>query len=210
MKKLLLAATVAAMGVSAAQAAPTLYGKINLSVDQIENNSFIEDQDKSELNSNASRIGVKGEEKLTDNVSAVYVAEWEISADGDESDAQTFKKRNLFGGLKFSNGPVVDIISGGNIDVNLISRIIERGLIESGRRVRLSMLVPDRPGNLNRILEVIAENKANVVQIYHSMSAQCVGIGQIEVDLILETKDKTQAEGIVEVLEKRGFSVSFK
>ena len=103
MKKLLLAATVAAMGVSAAQAAPTLYGKINLSVDQIENNSFIKDQDKSELNSNASRIGVKGEEKLTDNVSAVYVAEWEISADGDESDAQTFKKRNLFGGLKFAN-----------------------------------------------------------------------------------------------------------
>lgn len=103
MKKLLLAATVAAMGVSAAQAAPTLYGKINLSVDQIENISFIEDQDKSELNSNASRIGVKGEEKLTDNVSAVYVAEWEISADGDESDAQTFKKRNLFGGLKFAN-----------------------------------------------------------------------------------------------------------
>lgn len=103
MKKLLLAATVAAMGVSAAQAAPTLYGKINLSVDQIENNSFIEDQDKSELNSNASRIGVKGEEKLTDNVSAVYVAEWEISADGDETDAQTFKKRNIFGGLKFTN-----------------------------------------------------------------------------------------------------------
>ena len=116
----------------------------------------------------------------------------------------------LFSGLKFSNGPVVDIISGGNIDVNLISRIIERGLIESGRRVRLSMLVPDRPGTLNRILEVIAENKANVVQIYHSMSAQCVGIGQIEVDLILETKDKTHAEGIVDVLEKRGFSVSFK
>ena len=103
MKKLLLAATVAAMGVSAAQAAPTLYGKINLSVDQIQNNDFEKDEDFTELNSNASRIGVKGEEKLTDNVSAVYVAEWEISADGDESDAQTFKKRNLFGGLKFTN-----------------------------------------------------------------------------------------------------------
>ena len=103
MKKLLLAATVAAMGVSAAQAAPTLYGKINLSVDQIQNNDFEKDEDFTELNSNASRIGVKGEEKLTENVSAVYVAEWEISADGDENDAQTFKKRNLFGGLKFEN-----------------------------------------------------------------------------------------------------------
>ena len=103
MKKLLLAATVAAMGVSAAQAAPTLYGKINLSVDQIQNDDFEKDQDVTELNSNASRIGVKGEEKLTENVSAVYVAEWEISADGDENDAQTFKKRNLFGGLKFEN-----------------------------------------------------------------------------------------------------------
>ena len=103
MKKLLLAATVAAMGVSAAQAAPTLYGKISVSVDQIQNDDFEKDQDATELNSNASRIGVKGEEKLTENVSAVYVAEWEISADGDESDAQTFKKRNLFGGLKFTN-----------------------------------------------------------------------------------------------------------
>ena len=99
MKKLLLAATVAAMGVSAAQAAPTLYGKLNVTLDNIDNNGFA-DESVIKVNSNASRIGVKGEEKLTDNLSAVYLAEWEISADGD---GDVFKNRNRFVGIK-SNG----------------------------------------------------------------------------------------------------------
>ena len=99
MKKLLLAATVAAMGVSAAQAAPTLYGKLNVSLDNIDNNDF-KDESVVKVNSNASRLGVKGEEKLTDNLSAVYLAEWEIWADGD---GDAFKNRNRFVGIK-SNG----------------------------------------------------------------------------------------------------------
>ncbi|KAA8734740.1 porin [Acinetobacter qingfengensis] len=102
MKKLLLAAAIATLGLSTAQAAPTLYGKINVTLDQIDNEDF-NGHNETQLNSNASRIGVKGEEKLTDNVGVVYTAEWEISADGDESDAQTFKKRNLFAGLKFKD-----------------------------------------------------------------------------------------------------------
>lgn len=102
MKKLLIAAAVSTLSINAAQAAPTLYGKINLTLDQVDNSDFKGNND-TELNSNASRIGVKGEEKLTDNLDLIYTAEWEISADGDESDAQTFKKRNLFAGLKFKN-----------------------------------------------------------------------------------------------------------
>ena len=102
MKKVLLAAAIATISLNAAQAAPTLYGKLNVSLNQVDNVNAT-GNNETQLNSNASRIGVKGEEKLTENVSAVYVAEWEISADGDENDAQTFKKRNLFGGLKFEN-----------------------------------------------------------------------------------------------------------
>ena len=99
MKKLLLAATVATLAMNAAQAAPTLYGKLNVTLDNIDNNGF-EDESVIKVNSNASRIGVKGEEKLTDNLSAVYLAEWEISADGD---GDVFKNRNRFVGIK-SNG----------------------------------------------------------------------------------------------------------
>ena len=98
MKKLLLAATVATLAMNAAQAAPTLYGKLSVTLDNIDNNGF-KDESVTKVNSNASRIGVKGEEKLTDNLSAVYLAEWEIWADGDD----VFKNRNRFVGIK-SNG----------------------------------------------------------------------------------------------------------
>ncbi|MDK1683187.1 porin [Acinetobacter terrestris] len=96
MNKLLLAAVVATMGMSAAQAAPTLYGKVNVSVDSYDDGK----DDKIEVNSNASRIGVKGEEKLTDQLAAIYQAEWEIDVDGGDD---VFKKRNIFAGLKWAN-----------------------------------------------------------------------------------------------------------
>ncbi|MEZ2904117.1 porin [Acinetobacter terrestris] len=96
MKKLLLAAVAATMGMSAAQAAPTLYGKVNVSVDSYDDGK----DDKTEVNSNASRIGVKGEEKLTDQLAAIYQAEWEIDVDGGDD---VFKKRNIFAGLKWAD-----------------------------------------------------------------------------------------------------------
>ena len=99
MKKVLLAAAIATLSISAAQAAPTLYGKFNVTLDQIDKNGF-KDESVTKVNSNASRIGVKGEEKLTDKLSAVYLAEWQISADGD---GDVFSNRNRFVGIK-SNG----------------------------------------------------------------------------------------------------------
>ncbi len=85
MKKLLLAATVATLAMNAAQAAPTLYGKLNVTVDNIDKNGF-KDESVTKVNSNASRIGVKGEEKLTDNLSAVYLVEWQFNTDGDNTE----------------------------------------------------------------------------------------------------------------------------
>ncbi|MCJ8146793.1 porin [Acinetobacter sp. A3.8] len=99
MKKLLLASAVAALSLNTVQAAPTLYGKLNISLDQVSNDGFSEDK-VTEVNSNASRLGVKGEEKITDTLSAVYLAEWEVSGDGDD---ETLKQRNRYAGLKFAN-----------------------------------------------------------------------------------------------------------
>ena len=109
MKKLLLATAVAALSLSSVQAAPTLYGKLNLTLDQVSNADFTEDK-VTELNSNASRLGVKGEEKITDSLSAVYLAEWEVTGDGD---GDTLKARNRFAGLKFAN---VGTLKAGNYD----------------------------------------------------------------------------------------------
>ncbi|MGL5404380.1 MAG: porin [Acinetobacter sp.] len=102
MKKLLLAATVATLAMNAAQAAPTLYGKLNVTLDQIDKNGF-KDESVTKINSNASRLGVKGEEKLTNTLSAVYLAEWQINTDGDGTDTGSgtdLTQRNRFIGIK--------------------------------------------------------------------------------------------------------------
>ncbi len=111
MKKVLLAAAVATLGFNAAHAAPTLYGKLNVSLNQVDNNDYA-GNDQTQLNSNASRIGVKGEEKLTDNVGVIYQAEWAIATDGSGSDTD-LSARNRFLGLKFKD---VGSIKAGNYD----------------------------------------------------------------------------------------------
>ncbi|TCB79461.1 porin [Acinetobacter sp. ANC 4173] len=99
MKKLLLAAAVTTLSLNAAQAAPTLYGKLNVSIDNVDNKNFDGKSDVSEVNSNASRFGIKGEEKLTEKLSAIYLAEWAIATDGSGSDTD-LSARNRFIGLK--------------------------------------------------------------------------------------------------------------
>ncbi|NCI79299.1 porin [Acinetobacter kanungonis] len=99
MKKLLLAAAVTTLSLNAAQAAPTLYGKLNVSIDNVDNKSFDGNSDVTEINSNSSRFGIKGEEKLTEKLSAIYLAEWAIATDGSGSDTD-LSARNRFIGLK--------------------------------------------------------------------------------------------------------------
>lgn len=111
MKKVLLAAAVASIGFSAAHAAPTLYGRLNLSLNQVDNYTW-KGESQTQLNSNASRIGVKGEEKLTDNMGVVYQAEWGISGDGSGSD-EDMGLRNRFLGLKFNK---IGTLKAGNYD----------------------------------------------------------------------------------------------
>src|SRR5712692_7202769 len=73
------------------------------------------------------------------------------------------------------------LVSGGNIDMNLISRIIEKGLIEDGRLSRFSVLLPDRPGTLGRLSQCIGELGANILHIAHSRGFGQVAIGETEV-----------------------------
>ena len=111
MKKVLLAAAVASIGFSAAHAAPTLYGKFNVSLNQVDNNDW-KGNDQTQLNSNASRFGIKGEEKLTDTLGVVYQAEWAISTDGSGSDTD-LSARNRFLGLSFKD---IGVLKAGNYD----------------------------------------------------------------------------------------------
>jgi threonine dehydratase len=102
---------------------------------------------------------------------------------------------------------IVAVLSGGNIDVNLISRIIERGLAKAGRRVRLSMPVIDRPGALHKMLSIIADLRGNVISIHHDRVDANVPLGQAEVGLTLETRDNQHTHELLNTLKKEGYDV---
>ena len=79
------------------------------------------------------------------------------------------------------------LLGGGNIDMNVISRIIERGLVKAGRLVRLEVTLPDRPGMLAGLTTQIAEQRANVVEIHHNRAFSKAGLGEVMVEVTLET-----------------------
>jgi threonine dehydratase len=99
------------------------------------------------------------------------------------------------------------IISGGNIDMNLISRIIEKGLIQDGRLSRFSVVIPDKPGALARLAQRIAELGANILQIGQTRGFGQVAINETEVELILETTGPDHIERLREGLQKDGFRI---
>ncbi len=106
-----------------------------------------------------------------------------------------------------AEGQVACVISGGNIDVNVISRIIERGLVRAGRRVRMTTTLDDRPGALQRLLAVIAEERANVIQVIHDRVERDISFGQTFVEVCLETRDGRHADDVWQALEREGYHV---
>ena len=102
---------------------------------------------------------------------------------------------------------VVSILSGGNIDVTLLSRLIDVALRNLGRKVEISTTIPDKPGALAHLLEIISKTGANIIRISHNRLSKRVKIGSSAVNIELETLDADHINGIIEVMENNGFSV---
>ena len=105
-------------------------------------------------------------------------------------------------------GPVACLISGGNIDVNFIARIIERGLVKAGRRVIITTTVVDRPGALQRLLASIAACRGNVLYVHHDRIQHEVPLGQAKVQVSLETRDEEHTAEILSALQQEGYCVA--
>jgi threonine dehydratase len=99
------------------------------------------------------------------------------------------------------------VLSGGNIDVTMLARIIERGLVKAGRLVRLGVVLDDRPGALARLTALIAEERVNILQIEHDRAFVRQAIGSTEVELTLETTGRTQIDALAQRLEAAGYAV---
>jgi len=109
--------------------------------------------------------------------------------------------------ISLSGKSVGLVISGGNIDMNLISRIIEKGLIQDGRLSRLSVIIKDRPGNLARVTQCIAALGANILQIGQSRGFGEMAIGETEVEFVLETAGPEHVQRLHDRLGQEGFPV---
>ncbi len=101
---------------------------------------------------------------------------------------------------------VVSVISGGNIDVNVVARVIERGLVRDGRLVRINVHLQDRPGQLAKVSAVVATHRANVIEVHHSR-AFSHRFGDTTLQLTLETRGPDHVEEILRALRERGYQV---
>jgi threonine dehydratase len=102
---------------------------------------------------------------------------------------------------------VVLVISGGNIDVHLLDRIIEKGMTRTGRVVRLGVLLRDVPGALAELTGLIARKKANILHITHERAARDIPIGSSKVILVLESRGAAHIREIREELQRHGYAL---
>jgi len=107
----------------------------------------------------------------------------------------------------YKNKKIVAVISGGNIDVNILARVIDKGLVKGGRKVFIDTFIPDRPGTLSKLLALIAETGANVLSVTHHRSSKDVLIGYAKVELELETADEEHVSKLKTILEENNYTI---
>lgn len=109
---------------------------------------------------------------------------------------------------KLVTGPTVVLLSGGNLDVNLLARIIERGLVKSGRLLRLTVVLPDVAGSLHRLIEVFAEQRASIVQVTHERVFGQQSLREVMTDITVETQGSDHAQKVLRSLAAKGWKVN--
>ena len=113
----------------------------------------------------------------------------------------------LSGTLRLPGKKVLVPLTGGNIDINLVGRFIEHGLAAAGRYFVIHTCLVDRPGELMRLLEIIADMRINVIDVRHQRISSRLPIMQREETLTLETRDRAQCEQLLDRLRAAGYVV---
>src|SRR5438270_395235 len=112
------------------------------------------------------------------------------------------------GGGGLSSGLAVAVLTGGNIDPLLMLRVIEHGLAAAGRYLRLTIRCGDRPGQLAQLLTLIGERGANVVDVAHRRHDPELNLGEVEIDVSVETRGDGHADQLIEALRATGNRVT--
>ncbi|MGH7792007.1 MAG: threonine ammonia-lyase, partial [Thermodesulfobacteriota bacterium] len=106
---------------------------------------------------------------------------------------------------KFRKRNVLILVSGGNIDINILAKIIERGLVKNGRFIRLIVDLPDIPGSLGQLTSLLGSLKANIVQISHDRFSRNLPINRAIVEISLETKGFEHQREVIMLLREKGY-----
>lgn len=108
--------------------------------------------------------------------------------------------------LQLHDKRVAVLVCGGNIDVTLLSRIIERGLVKDGRLVRLRVHLPDYPGALHRLTGILADHRANIVETSYDRAYHGVNLGDTAIDITMETRGPEHISELLAALESAGYT----
>ncbi len=101
----------------------------------------------------------------------------------------------------------VCVISGGNVDVNILDRIIDKALQANGKIAKLSVMMVDKPGQLTQLLTAIAEVGANILNVNHDRMVQDIAVSTCIVDIVAETRNKEHSEKMMEAIKAKGFQL---
>lgn len=113
----------------------------------------------------------------------------------------------MHGKIDLENRKTVCLLSGGNIDVNILSRVITRGLVTSGRNASLTIALVDKPGQLNGVSRIVSQYGGNVVSVQYDRSDPLMAINSCYLTLSLETRDHQQLAEIKQGLSQAGFQI---
>ncbi len=106
-----------------------------------------------------------------------------------------------------AKGKIACLVSGGNIDVTTLQRILDKGLMKAGRLAQICTLIEDRPGRLHRLLAVVSDSGANVVSIRHDRTNMQSGIGMAMLELTLETNNQEHLEHVMNVMCQNDYCI---
>ncbi len=112
----------------------------------------------------------------------------------------------ILGGLEVAT-PAVAVLSGGNIDPLLLVRVLRHGLVAAGRYLHLKVRVPDAPGNLARLLAVLAATGANVVHVEHDRTGPDLGVEEVDIAVQVETRGTDHCSAVLAELRSQGFRI---
>lgn len=113
----------------------------------------------------------------------------------------------MFNKVPVEGKKVICLVSGGNIDVTILSRVIGRGLQKSGRSVTMTIELVDKPGQLQHVSEIIARCGANVVSVYHERVSHTKDINGCYLHLEMETRNQQQINEIQQALTVAGYRI---